>query len=264
MTRQKFSQRKLRQLGNMFDLKLINSNEPAELFSALLKYHNNDMERTEDKGQAFLAYVLKNFNQSKAQAFQDVFVLLMTNEKRNGYFVEFGATNGITLSNTFFLEKSYGWNGILAEPARCWHSELSANRNCKIDTNCVWEKSGEQLQFNEVAAGELSTISTFSASDGHFRDRQNGKVYTVETISLNDLLEKHGAPIDIDYMSVDTEGSEFTILKNFNFTKYNIRIITVEHNFTEIRETIHDLLKRNGYQRIFEKFSDWDDWYIKV
>lgn len=264
MTKQKFTQRKLRQLGKLFDLKLINADEPAELFTALLKYHGSEAALFKDKGDAFLAYVLKNFDLSKAQIFQDLFVLFMTNEKKGGYFVEFGATNGVTLSNTYCLEKSFGWNGILAEPARCWHAELSANRKCNIETNCVWEKSGEQLKFNEVSSRELSTINAYSGSDGHSLDRQNGEVYLVETVSLNALLEKHAAPRNIDYLSIDTEGSELTILNSFDFSKYNINIITVEHNFTGIREKIHELLSRNGYERVFEKFSNWDDWYVKA
>lgn len=263
MKKQKFFRRKLWQLGNAFDLDLINAADPGELFCALLKYRGSEAELSKDKEQAFLAYVLKNFNCAKAQIFQDLFVLFMTNEKRGGYFVEFGATNGVTLSNSYLLEKSFGWDGILAEPARCWHAELGANRNCKIETNCVWGKSGERLEFNEVSSQELSTINVFSGSDGRTKERQNGNVYLVETISLNELLKKHGAPHEIDYLSVDTEGSELTILINFDFSKYNIHIITVEHNFTKERERIHDLLRFNGYKRVFEKFSNWDDWYVK-
>ena len=263
MTKQKFTQRTLRRLGKLFDLKLINADEPVELFTALLKYHGKEAALFEDKGDAFLASTLNNFDLSKAQIFQDLFVLFMTNEKKGGYFVEVGATNGVTLSNTYCLEKSFGWDGILAEPARCWHAELSANRKCSIETNCVWEKSGEQLNFNEVSPGELSTINAYSGSDGHSLARETGEVYLVETISLNRLLEKHGAPRNIDYLSVDTEGSELTILNSFDFSKYNIRIITVEHNFTDNRDKIHDLLSRNGYERVFEKFSQWDDWYVK-
>jgi FkbM family methyltransferase len=264
MTKQKFSRRKLWQFGNMFGLDLIDAADPAELFCALLKYRGSEAELAKDKEQAFLAYVLKNFNFANAQIFQDLFVLFMTNEKRGGYFVEFGATNGVTLSNSYLLEKSFGWDGILAEPARCWHAELRTNRNCKVEMNCVWDKSGEQLEFNEVSSQELSTINVFSGSDGRTKERQNGNVYLVETISLNELLEKHGAPHEIDYLSVDTEGSELTILSNFDFSKYKINIITVEHNFTKEREKIHDLLMVNGYKRVFEKFSNWDDWYIKV
>lgn len=264
MKKQKFFQRKLWQLGNIFGLDLVNAAEPAELFCALLKYRGSEAELSKDKEQAFLAYVLKNFNVAKAQIFQDLFVMFMTNDKRGGYFVEFGATNGVTLSNSYLLEKSFGWDGILAEPARCWHAELRANRNSKIETKCVWAKSGEQLEFNEVSAQELSTINIFSGSDGRSLQRQNGNVYLVETISLNELLEKYNAPNEIDYLSVDTEGSELTILSNFDFSKYKIHIISVEHNFTQEREKIHDLLRLNGYKRVFEKFSNWDDWYIKV
>lgn len=263
MAKQKFSQRKLRQIGKMFDLELINAADPAELFSALLKYRESEAGKYKDKEQAFLAYVIKNFSSSNAQLFQDLFVLFMTGEKSGGYFVEFGATNGVTLSNSYLLEKSFGWTGILAEPARCWHADLVANRSCKLETKCVWDKSGERLEFNEVSAQELSTIKTFSDSDGHFQDRQKGEVYVVETITLNELLEKHGAPREIDYLSVDTEGSELTILSSFDFSKYDIRLITVEHNFTPAREKIHELLGLNGYKRVFEKFSKWDDWYVK-
>ncbi len=247
----------------MFDLELIDAADPAELFSALLKYHGDTTELQKNREQAFLAHVIRNISPSKSPLFQDLFVLFMTNEKRGGYFVEFGATNGVTLSNSWLLEKSFGWNGILAEPARCWHADLRANRNCSIETHCVWDKSGERLEFNEVSLGELSTISSFSGSDGHFMDRKKGDVYLVETISLNGLLEKHRAPREIDYMSVDTEGSELTILNNFDFSRFDVRIITVEHNFTPAREKIHELLASKGYKRVFEKFSKWDDWYVK-
>ncbi len=263
MTKQKFSQRKLRQIGNLFGLELINAADPADLFYALLKYRGSEAELSIDKDKGFLTYVLKNFNFSKSQIFQDLFVLFITNEKKGGYFVEFGATNGITFSNSWLLEKSFEWDGLLAEPARCWHAELRTNRTCKIDTNCVWDKSGEYLEFNESFAQELSTINTFSEKGDHSKDRQNVKMYEVETITLNDLLEKHNAPLEIDYLSIDTEGSEFTILNNFDFTKYNIHIITVEHNFKEARK-IHNLLSLNGYKRIFPEFSRFDGWYIKV
>lgn len=57
--------------------------------------------------------------------------------KQNGFFVEFGATNGIDLSNTYLLETEFGWNGILAEPDKYWHTSLIANRTAIIDIRCV-------------------------------------------------------------------------------------------------------------------------------
>jgi hypothetical protein len=88
--------------------------------------------------------------QSKAQLMQDLLVLFLTNRKKNGYFVEFGASNGVTLSNTMLLEELYGWTGILAEPARGWHKELQIYRQCIIDTRCVTDRSGDQVLFNET------------------------------------------------------------------------------------------------------------------
>lgn len=107
-------------------------------------------------------------------------------------------------------------------------------------------------------------INIFSDVDNHAKLRDNGKKYKVKTISLNDLLEKYNAPYNIDYLSIDTEGSEFDILSAFNFEKYSIKIITCEHNFTASRDKVYQLLKANGYQRINEKISKWDDWYIKT
>jgi FkbM family methyltransferase len=203
-------------------------------------------------------------NRNKAQLNQDIFVLLTTNFKRNGFFVEFGATNGYDLSNTYLLEKSYNWNGILAEPATIWHKDLLENRDAHIDFSCVWNKSNEILRFNMVDNAELSTISKFNDKDHHSKARLNGVEYDVKTISLIDLLKKYDAPKQIDYLSIDTEGSEFDILNNFEFDKYDVSIISCEHNFTPDREKIHKLLVEQGYTRRFTEFSKWDDWYFKI
>ena len=201
---------------------------------------------------------------SKSQLKQDIFVLLETGFKQNGFFVEFGATNGVDLSNTYLLEKSFGWNGILAEPAKMWHSDLMTNRSATIELDCVWSISGKKLLFNMVEEGEFSTIADFSKSDLHADKRKTGSYYEVNTISLIDLLNKHNAPNKIDYLSIDTEGSEFEILNSFDFSKYKIDIITCEHNHTINRENIFKLLTEKGYVRKFEGLSKWDDWYLRA
>jgi FkbM family methyltransferase len=207
--------------------------------------------------------VIKNFRKSKAQLRQDLFVLSELGFKERGFFVEFGATNGVDLSNTYLLEKEFGWTGIVAEPAIGWHSMLHANRSCNIDTRCVWSSSGETLTFNEVTVGELSTIDKFSESDAFLNQRKEGTKYAVSTVTLRDLLDAYGAPKVIDYLSVDTEGSEFEILRNFDFGRYQFKVITCEHNFTDIRDKLHKLLVSNGYSRKFEDVSQWDDWYVR-
>lgn len=200
----------------------------------------------------------------KSQLGQDVFALIANNFKKNGFFVEFGATNGVRLSNTYLLEKKYGWTGILAEPAIIWHEELIANRSAQIDFGCVWTNTGEVLDFDIIeGGGGLSTISQFSACDKHVEARRKSIKTRVETISLIDLLHKYHAPETIDYISLDTEGSEFDILSTFDFTKFKFNALTVEHNNTDSREKIFNLLTTHGYSRVFENMSKWDDWYIR-
>jgi hypothetical protein len=108
----------------------------------------------------------------------------------------------------------------------------------------------------------LSTIASFSQADRWATERLNGLQYGVETVSLNDLLASAGAPDRMDYLSIDTEGSELRILESFDFSRYRFSVITCEHNFTPAREAIVELLGRHGYVRRHESLSQFDDWYI--
>lgn len=201
---------------------------------------------------------LKAYGQLK----QDLMALVLSGCKRDGYFVEFGATNGVKLSNSFMLERDYEWKGIVAEPAVDWHPRLSRDRTCIIDFRCVWKATGETLEFDMVKNKTLSTIAEFSASDMHARSREDSRRIQVKTVTLDDMLEEHGAPEYIDYLSIDTEGSEFDILNAVDFSKHTFGFITVEHNFTDYRKDIYDLLTKNGFRRIFERLSQFDDWYV--
>jgi FkbM family methyltransferase len=212
----------------------------------------------------FLAFCTANLLRSPAQLLQDLLVVFLLGGKRNGFFVEVGAANGIDFSNSFILERDFGWNGILVEPARGWHDMLKRNRRVKIDTHLVWSKTGERLRFRETEARELSTLDTLAEGDLNRNARARGTVYSVESITLNDLLHNHGAPAKIDYLSLDTEGSEYAILQSFNFNRYDIGIMTVEHAFREPeRQEIYRLLVSNGFVRLFDTLSKFDDWYVK-
>lgn len=157
------------------------------------------------------------------------------------------------------------WKGILVEPSRKFYKDLKQNRNCILDDRCVYSQSGLAILFNEAEWGELSTIDKYSNQDGHSIYRKQGLKYDVKTISLKDLLDQHNAPVIIDYLSIDTEGSEYDILEAFSFKDYSFRIITVEHNYIELkRNKIKELLESNGYGRVLEHLSKWDDYYINL
>jgi FkbM family methyltransferase len=237
--------------------------DQGELVLQLAKARNKISELEPDSQSGFLWYCAKHLQRSHSQIFQDLFVLMFLNEKRNGFFCDFGATDGVHLSNSYLLEKEYGWNGICAEPAVGWHDDLRCNRpNASIETDCVWTSTGKSLVFNEVKRRELSTINAFSRVDGFARKRRKSTTYEVPTISLTDLLEKYGAPAEFDYLSMDTEGSELSILQNLDFGRYRPKLITVEHNFTENREGMFNLLSSHGYRHVLEDCSLFDDWYV--
>lgn len=221
-----------------------------------LTFFNEVLSEKFDYSASFL-------NASKAQLNQDLFVLLNLNLKKNGYFVEFGATDGFNLSNTYLLEKHFGWSGILAEPGRSWHNALIANRDCSIEKRCVYKSTGDKIIFLDASRHELSTIIEFANNDYHSALRKQSDTYEVETISLSDMLAKYDAPKVIDYLSIDTEGSELEILSAFDFNEYDIRVITVEHNYTANREKIYDLLISAGFKRVYEDYSQFDDWYVR-
>jgi FkbM family methyltransferase len=215
----------------------------------------------------FIGHCLANANDSQSQNYQDVFVLYETNYKRDGYFVEFGATDGISISNTLLLQEKYGWQGILAEPNPYWHEALEKNRSHQhISKECVYSETGKEIEFIASNAPDLSSIKELAAKDEHEEARNEGQTILVKTTSLVDLLDKYEAPEEIDYLSIDTEGGEYIILKAFfdNPKKYTIKTMTVEHNYiVQDREKIHALLVQNGYKRKFQELSRCDDFYVK-
>lgn len=211
----------------------------------------------------FLGQILAHGAASKAQIFQDIWALHQLDFKRGGFFVEFGATDGLNLSNTYLLEKSYGWTGILAEPNPVWHAALRKNRACAISTKCVAAKSGETVPFLATASPELGTMARLTPSDQHAGARQDGKTIAVETVGLNDLLRAHGAPKTIDFLSIDTEGSELEILRAFDFSAWDVRLLAVEHNGTVAERELDRLMAANGYRRVLAEMSWFDAWYVK-
>jgi FkbM family methyltransferase len=241
---------------------LTRKNEIAK--NTLNKAKVRDLDFLVAMPRAQCGQLISAMDESQAQLRQDLFVLSELGFKRGGYFVEFGAASGKELSNTWLLEKHFGWSGILAEPAMCWHASLAANRGCHIEHDCVWKATGERLEFLETEAAELATIADYQAVDMHAKSRVSAKRYFVNTVSLGDLLVRHRAPSELDYLSIDTEGSEYEILRDFDFRRFPFKVITCEHNHTPARAKIFDLLTRAGYVRKHERLSDFDDWYVKA
>jgi FkbM family methyltransferase len=219
----------------------------------------------------FIEYIKESNYNFKSQLYQDLFVSFIVKDNYNKTFLEFGATNGFDLSNTFLLENQLSWSGVLAEPDTQWLNQLKKNRpKAKIISKCIWKNSFEKLNFFSSEIGVLSTLDSFKFSDaesmpGNTKARvKSGKNIEVETISLNQVIEEEFNGKSPAYISIDTEGSEFEILNSLDFSKYRPTVFTVEHNFTQLQDKIDKLMSDNNYIRVFTKLTAFDAWYISA
>lgn len=214
-------------------------------------------------GQAIEQWRATLQQRAVSQLGQELWVLEKTNYKQGGFFVEFGATNGVLLSNTYLLEKEFNWQGLCAEPNPRFFADLKKNRACTLSDACISAQTGEKVEF--IFADEFGGMSRDADNDMHQAKREAyqiaGETAELVTISLHDFLILHNAPKTIDYLSIDTEGSEYSILEAFPFHEWNVLLLTVEHNFTKQRAKIRTLLELNGY--VCQE-AQWDDWYLKA
>lgn len=205
----------------------------------------------------------KNINQV-SQLGQDQFVLETLKYKTNGYFVEFGAMDGVYCSNTYLLEKDYGWDGILIEPNPELWEKGTKNRACKFLNACVSNKE-ETVDFLITDDPVYSSISSYSQNDYNAFQRQSGTMVELPAYTLRHVLDTLSDRKHIDYMSIDTEGNEYEILERYfrdNMDKrYTIDIFTVEHNFNPNRDRIRNLMLSQDYKLVHEDISRWD-WYF--
>ncbi|MFO1183639.1 MAG: FkbM family methyltransferase [Bauldia sp.] len=239
------------------------THEPSDRSGSWSNFLADEIRALTNDERSFLRFCLDNVGETHAQILQDLWVLFECGSARDGYFVEFGATDGKSLSNTYLLEKSFGWRGLLAEPNPLWHAALRQNRSAAISDLCVSATGGENVEFLVPAKPELSTLASSAPDERHPKFRKKAKSIQVNTVTLIDLLRGFKAPTTIDYMSIDTEGSELSILGAFDFGRYDVKLFSVEHNHTNAEREIDLLMERNGYQRRFRNLSAWDAWYRK-
>ncbi|MEM9139875.1 MAG: FkbM family methyltransferase [Pseudomonadota bacterium] len=241
----------------------------ADAMLGLLSIARKTRRRRGGAGEAralenFFQFALTRAHLSQSQIMQDLWVLFELTEKRGGYFVEFGATNGVTMSNSHLLEKQFGWHGLLAEPNPTFHARLARERSCTISHACVHAVTGSAVPFMCTEKPAFSRLVAIAPDDVFEREgrRTAQREIQVPTIALNDLLDEAQAPEQIDYISIDVEGAELDILSTFDFDRRRVSLFTVEHNFTPERAGVQALMAANGYSRRFPEFSRFDEWYI--
>ena len=207
----------------------------------------------------FIIKILDSKTKSYAQLKQDIFVLTMLNNKFNGYFIEVGAGDGINFSNTYLLEKEFDWNGILIEPNRTFYKACLISRKCKVHNKLLLNSENNKLKFYEKSIGEFSHSEGF----GNESASEVESIYEVETIKFEEIFGVISKIPEIDFLSIDTEGSESEILQSIDFNKYKPKVICIEHNFNKKNRVFFTkYLADKGYELIYPGISRWDSWFV--
>ena len=185
---------------------------------------------------------------------------------RNGVFVDIGAHDGISFSNTYFLEQHLGWTGIAIEPMPAVFERLDKNRSCIKINGCISAKEGK-ARFRQISGYSEMLSGLVEQYDPRHNERidkeivhHGGVIEEIEVVCyrLQPLLEEHGLQ-NVHYMNIDVEGAEYEILRSIDFSAVNIMACGVENNYRDYR--IPKLMKENGFK--LEAIVG-DEIYIKV
>lgn len=173
--------------------------------------------------------------------------------KNNGFFVEIGADDGIRFSNCYIYEQK-GWNGIAFEPRESAYKKCIKNRKCKV-YNFLLSNEEKIVDFLEISGFGLGLSGIIEKYDPKHlqrikKDKKEDTKHVVikkTTHLLGKILEENNVS-HIDFLSIDTEGSELDILSSVDFNKVFIDVICIEDNYNNPK-----LLKffiDNGYRHV--------------
>ena len=200
-----------------------------------------------------------------SQIGQDRFIDEFFDKKENAFFVDIGASDGITCSNTYFLEKYRKWKGICIEPLPEEFKKLQNNR-ISINLNVSVSDFEGETDFTHIEgyANMLSGI-TKEYNETHLErikgevNHYGGKINNIKVPvkSLQSIFDEYNVK-DVDFCSIDTEGSEFNIVKSINFEKTLIKVFIIENNYKETE--IEEFLKNKNYT--LHTKLEWDDVFI--
>lgn len=174
---------------------------------------------------------------------------------KNGFYVDIGAHDGITINNTLYFEKNNNWTGINIEPIKTVFDKLVFNRPNNINLNCaVCNNDGETEFLCNVGYTEMISGIKANFDIRHLErlERENAQygskteVIKVKTKKLETILDENNIK-HINYLSIDVEGAEFEVIKSINFDKVFIDVIGFENNYNDTSVPIVDYLHNKGF-----------------
>lgn len=194
----------------------------------------------------------------QTQLNQDVFALLM-NQFRTGYFLEIGANDGFTLSNTVYLEECFNWVGALIEANPKYLDSLVKRKKSVVVNKAVSTQSGKAEFVDAGLYGGLKSCLDSS----HIHYTRNATSITVECMSLQEILDSVDAPKNIDFVSIDVEGGEVPIVEQMVSVDRRFKCGCIEYNAREADyQHIVTILKAAQYEVIWKNQTEHDLFFI--
>lgn len=189
---------------------------------------------------------------------QDKYLNKLFKGKTNGTFVDIGAHDGLTFSNSYFFEKEKNWKGVCVEPIPEVFAKLDSVRNCIKVNGCISNKVGTET-FLRVKGAVVDTemlsglVEDYDQRHLERIDREikeyGGSKEEIEVTcyDINQVLKDNGIN-KVDFFTIDTEGNELKILQTINFNEFDFDIFLVENNYQT--DEMNQFMTSNGFKRI--------------
>jgi FkbM family methyltransferase len=175
--------------------------------------------------------------------------------KKDGFFVDIGASDPKKLSNTLFFEEK-GWSGILVEPIKKDFEKLIKIRKTPAENVAIYKETGTfkfllcdgpNIKVLSGLLHEQHPLHLQRIVNEFFAEGDSLHLIDIKTVTFDELLNKYNRT-HIDYLSIDTEGSEYSILNSIDFSKFYIKCISVENNYNDTK--IEKLLQTNNFIKV--------------
>jgi FkbM family methyltransferase len=185
----------------------------------------------------------------------------------NGYFVELGANNGVSQSNTLHFERYRNWRGVLVEPVLHNYFQCRANRSkatrvfCNACTSFDYKDRFVAIAYSNLMSTPMGVESDIGdpltharIGRSHLEPTHDNVIFGAVARTLNSILEEAGAPSVIDLLSLDVEGAEIEVLKGVDHDRYRFRYMCIE---CRTIERLTSFLEARGY-RLVDQLSTHD------
>lgn len=185
----------------------------------------------------------------------------------HGTYVDVGAHDGITYSNTWYLEHHRHWHGICIEPNPALHPALNANRPYSTNIQAAIADEPGTAPFRLITGTDVDMLSGIEAHyDPRHRARINAEIAAagascttidVPVVRLDDLLTEHGLTA-VDFLSIDVEGAEVGVVRSIDLARWAVQVVVCENNYQS--HTIPEAFEAQGYRLAWR--IGWDDVYV--